>query len=92
MNRVADALLASISDSDVPVSPPELPEDVLKKVAARLDEADLRRLLEPPLVVGFLPRVILNELGSAKNRTFPNTWDYLDWIEANRNGVLAPKT
>jgi len=57
-------------------------ERVFKKVAARLDERDLRRLLEHPLAVGRLQRVVLDFLAASKERSFRNTWDYLDGTES----------
>src|SRR5262249_55636652 len=44
----------------------------------RLDEAVLRRLLEHPLAVGGIQRIILDALGEQRHCTFRNTWDYLD--------------
>jgi hypothetical protein len=87
--RVADALLTVLGDTNVqpglkaPILVPHLDpfmgyERVFKKVAARLDERDLRRLLEHPLAVGRLQHVLLDLLARSKNRSFRNTWDYLD--------------
>ena len=85
--RVFDALLPTLSDFDMERS--RLGVGPIKKVISRLDEADLRRLLEHPLAVGRLQRVILDVLGEAKHRHFRNTWDYLDWTESHRNGTDA---
>jgi serine/threonine protein kinase len=52
--------------------------DLLKKVAARMDERDLERLLEQPLTARTVQRALLDVLGQSKNRYFRNTWDYLD--------------
>jgi hypothetical protein len=79
--RVFDALVPTLSDLDMPLL---LHRDgPIKKVLSRLDEADLRRLLEHPLAVGRLQRTILDALGEPKQRTFRNTWDYLDWTESH---------
>jgi hypothetical protein len=76
--RIADALLAVL---DVPnIQPPHFLsyERIFEKLAPRLDERDLRRLLEHPLAAGRVQRVLLNVLAGSKNRSFRNTWDYLD--------------
>jgi hypothetical protein len=51
------------------------------KVAAQLDERELRQLLEHPLAAGRLQRTMLDVLGGLKNRSFRSTWDYLDWTK-----------
>jgi hypothetical protein len=85
--RVFDALLTILSD------PPatqrfarptqrfrlDLMAGSIRDFSSRLDEVDLRRLLDNTLVVGRVQRIILDALGEAKNRHFRNTWDYLDW-------------
>ena len=76
--RVADALLTALGEPDVRRFRFEFPEEMLKKVAARLDEPDLQRLLDHPLAAGRVQRVILDVLGESKHRRFRNTWDYLD--------------
>jgi hypothetical protein len=92
--RVADALLTVMGDTNVQpgLSGPILfarfdrfmvYEKVFKKVAACLDERDLERLLEHPLAVGRLQRVLLDFLAASKNRSFRNTWDYLDGTASN---------
>jgi hypothetical protein len=65
-----------------------------KRIVARLDERDRRRLLEHRLAVGRLQRVLLDVLAGSKNRSFRNTWDYLDSTESNGNGTdgLPPGT
>jgi hypothetical protein len=83
--RVADALLTVLGDPDVRRSRFEFREEMFKKVAARLDEPDLQRLLDHLLAAGRLQRVILDVLGEPKHRRFRNTWDYFDWTEANGN-------
>jgi hypothetical protein len=90
----ADALLAVLDDPNVQQSQFSLYEKMFKKVAARLDERDLQRLLEHPLTGGRLQRVLLDVLAGSKHRTFRNTWDYLDWTESNGNGTdgLSPGT
>jgi hypothetical protein len=90
--QVIDAFLHLMSDVDMQSFLNVSSEDVLKKIAARLDEADLLRLLEHPVVPGRLRRVVLDVLGGAKNCSFRNTWDYLDWIESKVNGVAPPKS
>jgi serine/threonine-protein kinase len=46
------------------------------------------------LVVGRLQRALLDVLAGSKNRSFRNTWDYLDSTESNGKGtdVLSPMT
>jgi hypothetical protein len=60
-------------------------QNQFKQVAARLDERELQRLLEHPLAAGRLQRTILDVLGGLKNRSFRNTWDYLDWTRSKGN-------
>jgi hypothetical protein len=62
-----------------------LVQNQFKQVAARLDERELRQLLAHPLAAGRLQRTLLDALGASKNRTFRNTWDYLDSTELNGN-------
>jgi hypothetical protein len=76
--RVADALLTTLGEPDVRRFRFEYLEEILKKVAVRLDEPDLQRLLDHPLAAGRVQRVILDVLGESKHRRFRNTWDYLD--------------
>jgi hypothetical protein len=83
--RVFDALLPTLSDLgmhgyrlDMHGYPHGSLEERVKKVVSRLDEPDLRRLLEHPVAVGDLQRIILDALGEPKHCTFRNTWDYLD--------------
>jgi hypothetical protein len=103
--RTADALLAVLDDPNVqpgasgPILATHLDrlvlyETTLKKVAARLDERDLQRLLDHHLAVGRLQRALLDILAGSKNRSFRNTWDYLDGAESNGKGtdVLSPMT
>jgi hypothetical protein len=88
--RVFDALLPTLSDLNIQLFDMQLSrhrDGSIKKVLSRLEEADLRRLLEHPLAVGRLQRVILDVLGEAKYRHFRNTWDYLDWTESHGNGT-----
>jgi hypothetical protein len=54
---------------------------LFKEVAARMEESDLERLLEPPLTAS-VQRAVLDVLGDSKNRYFRNTWDYLDWTRS----------
>jgi hypothetical protein len=69
-------------------------QNQFKQIAPRLDERELQQLLGHPLAAGRLQRAILNVLGGLKNRSFRNTWDYLDGIESNGNGTdgLSPGT
>jgi hypothetical protein len=92
--RSADALLAVLDDPNVQQSQFLLYERLFKKVAACLDERDLRRLLEHPLAAGRLQRALLDVLAGSKNRSFRNAWDYLDSTESNGNGTdgLSPGT
>jgi hypothetical protein len=103
--RTADALLAVLDVPNVqpgasgPIRATHLDwfvlyEAMFKKVAARLDERDLQRFLDHHLAVGRLQRVLLDVLAGSKNRSFRNTWDYLDDTESNGNGtaVLSPGT
>jgi hypothetical protein len=48
-------------------------EKMFKKVAARLDECDLRQLLAHHLAAGRLQRALLDILAGPKNRSFRNT-------------------
>jgi hypothetical protein len=90
--RTADVLLTVLDDPNVQQVPFLLYEKAFKKVAARLDERDLQRLLEHPLAAGRLQQALLDVLAGSKNRSFRNTWDYLDGSESNGNGtdVLSP--
>jgi len=69
-------------------------EGMFKKVVVRLDKRGLPRLLEHPLAGGRLQRALLDLLAGSKNRSFRNTWDYLDASESNGNGTdaLSPGT
>ena len=60
-------------------------EKLFKKVAVRLDERDLQRLLVHPFAVGSLQRPLLDALPGSQKRSFRNTWDYLDWTQSNGN-------
>jgi hypothetical protein len=76
--RIGDALLAVLDDPNVELPHFVLYERMFQQVAPRLDERDLRRLLEHPLAAGRVQRVLLDVLAGSKNRSFRNTWDYLD--------------
>jgi hypothetical protein len=76
--RIADALLAVLDDPNVQPSQILVYERMFERIAPRLDERDLRRLLEHPLAAGRLQRILLKALAGPKNRSFRNTWDYLD--------------
>jgi hypothetical protein len=69
-------------------------ETMFKKVAARLDERDLQRLLDHHPAVGRLQRALLDVLAGSKKRSFRNAWDCLDGTESNGKGtdVLLPGT
>jgi hypothetical protein len=94
--KMADAVLAVLDDPNIqpdasgPILAPHLDrfvshETMFKKVAARLDERDLQRLLEHHLAVGRLQRVLLDFLAGSKKRFFRNAWDYLDSEEGLRD-------
>jgi hypothetical protein len=99
--RIADAVLAVLDD---PTVQPDvslallgphldrvvLHEKLFKNVAARLAERDLQRLLDHHLVVGRLQRVFLDVLAGSKERSFRNTWDYLDSTASRGNGTEVP--
>jgi hypothetical protein len=78
LDRPADTLFPVLDDPNIQQVPSSVFETVFQKVAARLDERDLRRLLDHPLAAGRLQRVLLDVLAGSKNRSFRNTWDYLD--------------
>ena len=84
--RVADTLFTALSDPDIPLLGLEFQMrfhvKMFKKVAARMDESDLERLLEQPLTAGTVQRALLDVLGESRNRYFRNTWDYLDWTRS----------
>jgi hypothetical protein len=67
---------------------------MFQTIAARLDEPDLQRLLDHPLAAGPFQRALLDIPAGWKNRSFRNTWDYLDSAESNNDGthVLSPGT
>jgi tRNA A-37 threonylcarbamoyl transferase component Bud32 len=92
--RTADILLALLDDPAVQQFLYLSSEKTFKRIAVRLDERNLRRLLAHPLAVGPLQRTLLGVLSGSKNRTFGNTWDYLDSSESNENGTdgLSPRT
>jgi hypothetical protein len=92
--RVATALFAILDDPDDSQFRFLLPQRVFKETAARLDEHDLQRLLDHPLAAGPLQRFLLEVLAGSKNRSFRNTWDYLDSTESNGDGTdgLSPGT
>jgi hypothetical protein len=79
--RTADVLVAVLDGPNVQQFPLLLYEKIFKKIAAGLDERDIRRILEHPLAVGRLQRALLDVLAGSKNRSLRNTWDYLDGTE-----------
>jgi hypothetical protein len=87
--RTADALLAVLDDPNTPPNMPVLVPGtngkrlasfgtMFQRIASRLDERDLLHLLDHHLAAGDLQRLLLDFLAGSKNRTFRNTWDYLD--------------
>jgi hypothetical protein len=78
-----DALLPTLSYLDMQGYQLDVRERPIKKAFSRLEEADLRRLLEHPFAVGGLQRIILDALGEQKHCSFRNTWAYLDWTESH---------
>jgi hypothetical protein len=90
--RTADVLLAVLDGPNIQQVPFLSYEKMFKKAAARLDERDLQQLLEHPLAAGRLQRALLDILAGSKNRSFRNTWDYLDRKQSNgnRSEVLSP--
>jgi hypothetical protein len=92
--RVANTLLAILDDPNDSQFRFFLPVMTFKTIAARLDERDRQRLLDHPLAAGTLRRALLDVLAGSKNRSFRNTWDYLDGTESNGNGTagLSPGT
>jgi hypothetical protein len=81
--RVTDAVFAVLGGPNVQQFQFEHHEKLFKEIAARLDDRNLRRLLDHPLAVGRLQRVLLDSLTGSKHRSFRNTWDYLDATESN---------
>jgi hypothetical protein len=91
--RLADALFVLLDNPNDSQFRLLLPEKLFRRVAARLDERDLQRLLDHPLAAGPLQRFLLDALAGSKNRSFRNTWDYLA-TESNGNATdgLSPGT
>jgi hypothetical protein len=85
--RVANALFALLDDPNDSQFRFLLPSKAFKTIAARLDERDLQRLLDHPLAVGPLRRVLLEIPAGSKHRSFRNTWEYLDATESNGKGT-----
>jgi hypothetical protein len=83
--RVADTLFTALGDPDVQRYRLEFHVKMFKKIAARMEERDLERLLEQPLTAGVMQRAVLDVLGESKNRYFRNTWDYVDWRRSKGN-------
>jgi hypothetical protein len=86
--RLADQLFALMEQSKIQSSlsdgvPTTDVDPVLEKVAVRLDERDLRRLLIHPLAVGSPQRILLDALPASRKRSFRNLWHYLDWTQAS---------
>jgi hypothetical protein len=85
--RVADTLCTALGEPDGQRYWLEFHAKLFRKVAARLDERDLERLLEQPLTASILQRAVLDVLGESKKRYFRNTWDYLDWTGSKGDGT-----
>jgi hypothetical protein len=88
--RVGETLCIALGEPEVLRVPFESHDRIFKRVAARLDERDLQRLLEHPSATVRSQRIILDVLGGLKHRRFRNTWDYLDWTESHGNGTDEP--
>src|SRR5262249_20827234 len=88
--RVFEELFTILSDRDMDRYSAALYQEMGKKAFARLEEADIRRILGHHLAVGGLQRVILDALGEGKHFTFRNTWDYLDRTTSHENPAGAP--
>jgi hypothetical protein len=83
--RVADTLFTALGNPDVQLWGVEYHVNLFKKVAARMEQGGLERLLEQPLTASTMQRAVLDVLGESKHRSFRNTWDYLDWTRSNGN-------
>jgi hypothetical protein len=83
--RAVDTLCTALADPEGQRYWLDLHVKEFKKVAARLDNKDIARLLDQPLTAGAVQRAILDVLGESKNRYFRNTWDYLDWTRSKGN-------
>jgi hypothetical protein len=83
LDRPGDVLLTVLDEPDIKQFRFFIYDRMFKRVAARLDERELQRLLEHPLVVGGLQRALLDVLAGSKKRSFRNTWDYLDGSASN---------
>jgi serine/threonine protein kinase len=81
--RVTDAVFAVLGGPNVQQFRFEHHEKLFKEIAACLDDRDLRRLLDHPLGVDRVQRVLLDSLARSKHRSFRNTWEYLDATESN---------
>jgi hypothetical protein len=92
--RVADAAFTVLGSPVVQQFKFEWHEKLFKEIAARLDERDLRRLLDHPLAAGRIQGALLGPLAKSRNRSFRNTWDYLNWAEPNGKeaDLLSPRT
>jgi hypothetical protein len=88
--RVTDVVFTVLGGPNVQQFRFENHAKLFKEVAARLDDRDLQRLLDHPLAVGHVQRVLLDSLARSKNRSFRNTWDYLDSTESTGNGTAVP--
>jgi hypothetical protein len=86
--RIADASFDLMDDSNLQIgyftsTPSTRLDALLQKLAVRLAERDLRRLLAHPLAVGSPQRILLDALPSSQKRSFRNLWHYLDALEAH---------
>jgi hypothetical protein len=84
--KAAEAVVVALAAS---VAPGNVGES-LKGICARLDTADLVRVLAHPLCAARARRAVLDVLGARCKRHFRNAWHFLDWAEAN--GVALAET
>ena len=88
--RVFDAVLTVSSDPERGRYAPADHKEMIKKAIARLDDADVRRIMGRLQAAGGLQPVILEALGEAKHCSFRNTWDYLDRTASHENAASVP--
>jgi hypothetical protein len=90
--RVAEAVFTVLGGPNVQQFRFENHAKLFKEVAARLDDRELERFLDHPLAVSRVQRVLLDSLAGSRNRSFRNTWDYLDSTEFHRNETDVPSS
>jgi hypothetical protein len=88
--RVFDTLLTALSDLETRQIRIDLYAKVIQKSFLLLDKAEAGQILEHPLVVGRLQRIVLDALGEAKHCSFRSTWDYLDRTATHENATGVP--